>query len=214
MESNWASDNLQVIRTLMERSALYRRALAPIMLATGLIGLAGAGLAWFIKTTSPATFTEYWTAICAFVIATDFAIARRQALKQSEPLWTPPAKRVAMAMAAPLFAGAAMTAPFSFITNAELYLNYTMIIVSVWLAFFGCGLHSAGFYISRGVKILGAIFILCGALLLWILPFVMARIPADAQHFLPHAAMGLTFGGLPLVSGIYLYFTESRELAA
>ena len=31
MEPNWAAEHLQVIRTLMERSALYRRALAPIM---------------------------------------------------------------------------------------------------------------------------------------------------------------------------------------
>ena len=30
MEPNWAGEHLQVIRTLMERSALYRRALAPV----------------------------------------------------------------------------------------------------------------------------------------------------------------------------------------
>ena len=32
MESGWATDHLQVIRTLMERAALYRRALAPTRL--------------------------------------------------------------------------------------------------------------------------------------------------------------------------------------
>ena len=42
MEANWATDHLQVIRTLMERSALYRRALAPIMLTCGVIGIAAA----------------------------------------------------------------------------------------------------------------------------------------------------------------------------
>src|SRR6266540_1083328 len=35
MESNWAAENLRVIRTLMERSAVYRRALAPLMLLAG-----------------------------------------------------------------------------------------------------------------------------------------------------------------------------------
>ena len=39
MESNWAAEHLQVIRTLMERSAIYRRALAPIMLGTGVLVL-------------------------------------------------------------------------------------------------------------------------------------------------------------------------------
>ena len=31
MQTDWASENLQVIRTLMERGAVYRRALAPVM---------------------------------------------------------------------------------------------------------------------------------------------------------------------------------------
>ena len=38
METKWAEENLQTIRTLMERSALYRRALAPIMLFAGVLG--------------------------------------------------------------------------------------------------------------------------------------------------------------------------------
>ena len=214
MESNWASENLQVIRTLMERSALYRRALGPIMMATGIIGLAGAGIAWTVKTTTPAAFTEYWTVVCALAIATSFVIARRQAIKQSEPLWTPPAKRVALALAAPLFAGAAMTAPLTFVTKDDLYLNYAMIIVSAWLAFYGCGLHSAGFFISRGVKVLGGIFILCGAMIFFILPAMVNSTAPAHQNFVPHAVMGLTFGGLHLASGIYLYFTENRDHAA
>src|SRR6266446_9747026 len=41
MESNWAAEHLQVIRTLMERSAVYRRALAPIMIFNGIVGVAG-----------------------------------------------------------------------------------------------------------------------------------------------------------------------------
>jgi hypothetical protein len=44
MESNWAAEQLQTIRTLMERSAVYRRALAPIMLFAGLTGLVTMGL--------------------------------------------------------------------------------------------------------------------------------------------------------------------------
>ena len=35
MNTNWAEENLKAIRTLMERSAVYRRALGPIMLMAG-----------------------------------------------------------------------------------------------------------------------------------------------------------------------------------
>ncbi|MDB6016752.1 MAG: hypothetical protein JWR19_1241, partial [Pedosphaera sp.] len=34
MKSDWAAEHLQTIRTLMERSAIYRRALAPVMTVT------------------------------------------------------------------------------------------------------------------------------------------------------------------------------------
>ena len=42
METNWAEENLKTIRTLMERSAIYRRALAPIMIFAGVVGVIAA----------------------------------------------------------------------------------------------------------------------------------------------------------------------------
>ena len=42
MDTSWAAENLQTIRTLMERSALYRRALAPIMTYNGVVGCVAA----------------------------------------------------------------------------------------------------------------------------------------------------------------------------
>ncbi len=42
MDNNWAAQHLQTIRTLMERSALYRRALAPIFTFVGAIGILAA----------------------------------------------------------------------------------------------------------------------------------------------------------------------------
>src|SRR5947209_7775515 len=63
MESNWAAEHLQVIRTLMERSALYRRALAPIMSFNGVLGTAAALLGWGWKIDSPRPFLLY---CCAF----------------------------------------------------------------------------------------------------------------------------------------------------
>jgi hypothetical protein len=46
METNNAAENLQVIRTLMERSALYRRALAPIMTWCGAWGIIAGLVGW------------------------------------------------------------------------------------------------------------------------------------------------------------------------
>ena len=61
MESNWAAEHLQVIRTLMERASLYRRALAPIMIYNGLLGISAGALGWVFKIVSPPK-TASWAA--------------------------------------------------------------------------------------------------------------------------------------------------------
>ncbi len=47
MDTNQAAEHLQTIRTLMERSAVYRRALAPVMLLVGALGCLTAAIGFF-----------------------------------------------------------------------------------------------------------------------------------------------------------------------
>ena len=56
MKPKWAEENLQTIRTLMERSAVYRRALAPIMLFAGALGVIGGDRWTFISSGFDACF--------------------------------------------------------------------------------------------------------------------------------------------------------------
>src|SRR5689334_21320835 len=105
MESNWAAEHLQVIRTLMERSAVYRRALAPIMIFNGMVGLAGGALGRGMHLSSPQVFVGYWAGIGLLALGGSFMLVRRQAVKEAEPFWSPPTRRVAQALAAPLFIG-------------------------------------------------------------------------------------------------------------
>ncbi len=56
MQTDWAAENLRVIRTLMERGAVYRRALAPLVGAVGLAGVAAALLAPFLPLPSARAF--------------------------------------------------------------------------------------------------------------------------------------------------------------
>ena len=105
MESNWAVEHLQVIRTLMERSAIYRRALAPVMLYNGIVGAAAALLGWSLRVDSPRGFILYWAAVAVVAIAGSLGLVRRQALKESEPFWSPPTRRVTQAMLPAVVAG-------------------------------------------------------------------------------------------------------------
>src|SRR5580765_8944445 len=98
MESNWAAEHLQVIRTLMERSAVYRRALAPIMIYNGALGVAGGVLGSALKIYWPRGFIFYWAAVAVMALTGSFLLVRRQALKEAEPFWSPPTRRVARAL--------------------------------------------------------------------------------------------------------------------
>ncbi len=207
MNSNWAAENLQVIRTLMERSAVYRRALAPIMLLAGLLGCAAAAVGFLAHLRSDAGFIELWVGTSVIAGAGAFLLMRQQAIKDREPFWSPPARRIVQAIAPPLIVGAVATLLFVIEPAADGLAP--ILLAPVWMALYGCALHAAGFFIPRGIKWLGWIFVACGSGLLLCLfagVAVFGRQPEGS-----YLAMGATFGLLHLAYGVYLYFTEQRR---
>lgn len=207
MDDPRAAETLQVIRTLMERAALYRRALAPVSLASGSLGSAAAILGWVAGWDSVRAFAVLWMAVAVTVLGTSLAIMRRQALTASEPFWSPPARRVAQAMLPPLLAG--LLAGLLVAAPAWRDPLQAWWLPGVWMILFGCALHAAGFFLLRGIKVLGWAFGLLGALLL---VYVNARSHAAGLPSLrlAHLVMGATFGGLHLAYAAYLAATERR----
>ena len=212
MESNWAAEHLQVIRTLMERSALYRRALAPIMIFNGVVGVAAAGVGWMSRIASPSAFILFWAGVGVVALAGSFLLVRRQALKESEPFWSPPTRRVTQALLPPLIGGLLISvvvlARAGLATGLRDDLAGIVWLPLIWVVLYGCAFHAAGFFMPRGMKMFGWAFIIggCGLFALgvprWAGPLEYA-----------HGIMGCFFGGLHLAYGVYLYFTEHRRNA-
>ena len=202
MDTNRAAEHLQVIRTLMERSALYRRALAPISLLTGVLGVAAAAIGWTLVVEAPRAFVGYWLAVGGVCIIGAYLLARRQALKDAEPFWSSPTKRVTSALAPPLFVG--LVAGLLSITCPGWDFLQPWALPALWMILYGCALHSAGFFMTRGIKLVGWIFVLCGCFLM------ISRCFADGPLALreAHLVMGAVFGGVHLAYGFYLRFTE------
>jgi hypothetical protein len=207
MDANWASQNLEVIRTLMERSALYRRALAPLMTAGGLFGTIAAALAIWKGVEQVAL---YWMVVAMITGLVALLLVRRQAIRNNEPFWSSPMRRVARALSP------AFTLGF-FIGVLFLYRSSTqsgagVLLVLTWIALYGCGIHSAGAYMPRGIRLLGWIFVTVAVLLAFA---VFRTAPAEwsFRPDLPHWMMGGVFGVLQLGYGIYLFFTESVKRA-
>jgi hypothetical protein len=204
MEPNWAAENLQTIRTLMERSAVYRRALAPIMLFAGTLGVAVAAAGLLLHFDSIHAFGALWLGTAIVVVAGVFVIARRQAIKDHEPFWSPPTRRVGQALLPPLLAGMCLGFVFVFVGLAN-----PVILTFIWLLFYGCALHSAGFFMARGMKWFGWIYVglACGTFCF--LAIVQPKVEISAHWF-----MGFFFGVLHLAYGAYLYLTEKGKNAA
>lgn len=209
METNWAAEHLQVIRTLMERSALYRRALAPVMLFTGVLGVLAAIVGCVLQIGAPRAFVAYWLVVALVTLAGSLSLVRRQALKAAEAFWSPPTRRVTQALLPPLAAGFALGITVVVIASGDAPLGRivsTLWLPLLWVVLYGCAMSAAGFFMHRGIKLFGYVFVLGGCGLFpvgvpeWVSPLVF-----------PHGIMGLFFGVLHLAYGIYLYFTEKRR---
>ncbi len=208
MENNWASENLLAIRTLMERSSIYRRALAPIMIVTGAIGCAASLVHYFVEIRSNLAFAMLWMVTACVAFITALLLVRRQALQDAEPFWSMPTRRVWQSLLPNFFIGLAICILFSI--PGAMPAGMSWILPPVWMLFYGSGLHAAGFFMQRSIKLFGWMFVILGALVLVGFNYFPRLQTAEVAH----DTMGIFFGAVHLAFGIYLFFTETRKKAA
>jgi hypothetical protein len=206
MQNDWAVEDLKVIRTLMERSAVYRRALAPLMAAVGSTGLVAAIAAALCKARTPRAFAGFWMVVGVICLAEAILLIRRQALKEAEAFWSPPTRRVVQAISPAFFAGLMAGLIFLWLEPGGALAVWWL--VPGWMALYGCALHAAGFFMPRGFRLFGWAFVVGSCLL-------GAALCLGGPPSIPMAnwGMGGLFGGTHLAYGIYLNFTEKRRNA-
>lgn len=208
MEANWAAENLKVIRTLMERATIYRRALAPIMLTTGALGVIAGWTGWWMEIEQCRAFGGFWLGVGGIGLVVAYGLVRRQAIKAREAFWSPPTRRVTQALAPPLLAGLAtvlamMLSPWQ--DPAHLWW-----FPPVWIILYGCAIHAAGFFMPRGIKLFGWLLIAAGCILMTILSLRDEVLPLRQAHWI----LGGFSGGMHLAYGAYLYLTEKAKTEA
>jgi hypothetical protein len=219
MDTNQAAEHLGVIRTLMERSALYRRALAPVTTLAGDLGTLAAAAGFFLRFETPVIFTGFWLAVGLLTATSALLLIRQQALRQKESFWTSPTRRVTQAMLPPLLIGfvigilllsAEMKAGTPSEHHPEASADLTWLPLT-WIVLYGCALHAAGFFTPRSLRYFGWAFILGGAsvLIYWVLFGFHTLHPQLTGHLI----MGAFFGVAHLAYGTLLAVTERKQTA-
>jgi hypothetical protein len=194
MDARQAARNLEVIRTLMERTCQYQLLTARAGLVAG--SLAGAGALTFLvlQADNPWHFGSVWALVFvgSLLAATISTVLRSR--ERGERLWSRQARTVLLALA-PSLVAALVSSIFFFSRGDHLWLP------GVWMLCYAQGALATAAYAPAPIRWLGITVLLLGGLTLWLGPqwaIVM---------------MGLVFGLGHVGLGAALLFAERRESA-
>ena len=177
-----AIDNLRIIRETMERAGSFTAVPGWGGVAMGATALAAAGLASHAQ--SPEQWLGTWLAEAVLALTIGVFAMWRKSRAAGLHLWSAPARKFIFSFAPPLIAGAVLT--------AALYREGAVLAIpGVWLMLYGTGVIAGGAFSVPIVPVMGAGFLVLGALVLFVAPTL-----AWADLWL-----GAGFGGLHVVFG-------------
>src|SRR5439155_1567063 len=139
MDARQAARNLEVIRTLMERTCQYQLLTARAGLAAGSFAGAGALAFFFLASEDPWHFGSIWAVVFAgsLLAATVSIILRGR--QRGERVWSRPARAVLLALAPSVFAAMALSV-FFFARGEHLWLP------GLWMLCYGQGALATSAY--------------------------------------------------------------------
>ena len=176
-------EDLRYIRDTMERSAAFT---AVSGWGQVLLGATAVGAAWLAaKQGSSFAWLRVWLAEGLLAAAIGLLACTRKANRRGLPLFSGPARKVALGLAPPLVAGA-------FLTFLLYRTSLQSALPATWLLLYGAGIMTGGAFSVPIVPVMGLCFMLLGGL-------AVLGPAAWGNWFL---AAG--FGGLHIVFGLLI----------
>jgi hypothetical protein len=192
MDARQAAYNLEVIRTLMERTCQYQLLTARAGLAAGSLAAAGALLFLQLDPAEPVQFGSVWAGVFAgSLLATTISTILR-GRERGEQVWSRQARTVILALAPSLFAALVLSVMF-FALGMHLWLP------GVWMLCYGQAALATAAYAPASIRWLGLTVLLLGGITLFLGPRWSVLM------------MGLVFGLGHVVLGGVLLIAERRE---
>lgn len=192
MDVRQATENLEVIRTLMERTCQYQFLTARAGLVAG--GLAGLGALSFLvlDAANPWHFGLVWGLVFLASMTTTCLCTIFRARERGEPVWSRQAKAVVWALAPSLFAALALSV-FFYARGMHLWLP------GAWMLCYGQGALATSAYAPRAIRHLGMAQLLLGV--------VTMALGTEWAIWMMGLGFGLGHGWL----GVTLLLMERRE---
>lgn len=178
-----ALDNLQFIRSTMERAGSFTAVPGWGMVVVGSTALAAAWLAQ--RQTRATDWLAVWLAEAVIGVVVGGAAMVQKARLANDPVLSGPGRRFGLSFLPPILVGALLTVALD---RAGAF----SLMPATWLLLFGTAVATAGAFSVRVVPLMGACFMLLGALALFA--------PAGLSPWL----LALGFGGLNIAFGIVI----------
>src|SRR5438270_13989697 len=163
MDAQQAARNLEVIRTLMERTCQYQLLTARAGLAAGTLAGLGALSFFFLSPENPWHFGVVWAGVFAgSLLATTVSTVLR-GRHRGEQVWSRQARAVLLALAPSVFAALVLSVYF-FARGDPLWLP------GCWMLCYGQGALATFAYAPAPIRWLGGGLLVLGAVALWLGP--------------------------------------------
>jgi hypothetical protein len=178
-----AAENLQFIRQAMERSATFSAVPGLGGALMGTVGLIAAATAAIQP--SAERWLAVWLIAAVAALTVGLVTMRRKAARLGSPLVGAVGRRFALALSAPLLAGAALT------LGLWMHGSWTL-MPPTWLLLYGTGVLTGGAFSVAPMRVLGLTFMALGLA-------AMLTPPAWGDVWL-----GVGFGALQIGFGSYI----------
>jgi hypothetical protein len=149
------AEDLRFIRDTMERSAAFTAVSGWGQVALGFTALAAAAIA--VRQSSPSAWLRVWLGEGLLAAAIGLLACVWKANRRGLPLFSGPARKVALGLAPPLVAGA-------FLTFLLLHAGLQSALPATWLLLYGAGIMTGGAFSVSIVPVMGLCFMLLGGL--------------------------------------------------
>jgi len=189
-----------MIRSLMERSTLYRTVSVPAAAWCGGLGLAAWGVHKIFATamgTNGGIFLVLWLSVLVLAVAGNLFFLHREARRTGSPTFSTGFRTAARSLF-PAFVCAGL------LTLSGLW-QVPIAATFLWMLFYGVGLLGTQHFAPRSIVVLGWFFIVTPFLLVFLSKHGRPDLFSDSWAY---ALMALTFGGYHLVYALIVSVLE------